>query len=200
MLCVVVLEHSMLQRGGSAGAASSPAERLLLFVTCNPSDLFVAPYPALQHLWTGPISNAPVEIIQGGRSVEVRPVGVTKGLAMQRILGYMASICGMEVGTERTGGGGVLFNTGLCGGSGSALCNSCMIHQCIAPRACVDLACRLSDCTVMQRISHLQANESNMTFKLVSNSFKPSHTRDLFATVGCCFRLCAVHRPPVGAR
>ena len=26
----------------------------------------------LQHLWTGPISNAPVEIIQGGKSVEVR--------------------------------------------------------------------------------------------------------------------------------
>lgn len=29
----------------------------------------------LQHLWTGPISNAPVEIIQGGKSVEVRGVG-----------------------------------------------------------------------------------------------------------------------------
>jgi trehalose 6-phosphate synthase/phosphatase len=51
----------------------------------------------MQHLWTGPISNAPVEIIQGGRSVEVRPVGVTKGLAMQRILGYMAHIMGRQV-------------------------------------------------------------------------------------------------------
>jgi hypothetical protein len=51
----------------------------------------------VQHLWTGPISNAPVEIIQGGRSVEVRPVGVTKGLAMQRILGYMAHIMGRQV-------------------------------------------------------------------------------------------------------
>lgn len=32
----------------------------------------------LQHLWTGPISNASVEVVQGSRSVEVRPVGVTK--------------------------------------------------------------------------------------------------------------------------
>lgn len=30
----------------------------------------------LQHLWTGPISNAPVEIIQGGRSVEVGGPGL----------------------------------------------------------------------------------------------------------------------------
>jgi len=65
----------------------------LLFFLCVPPSPPVSP----QHLWTGPISNAPVEIIQGGRSVEVRPVGVTKGLAMQRILGYMASICGTEV-------------------------------------------------------------------------------------------------------
>ncbi len=50
-----------------------------------------------QHLWTGPISNAPVEIIQGGRSVEVRPVGVTKGLAMQRIVDYMATTLGQQV-------------------------------------------------------------------------------------------------------
>ena len=34
----------------------------------------------LQHLWTGPISNASVEVVQGGRSVEVRAVGVTKVL------------------------------------------------------------------------------------------------------------------------
>ena len=32
----------------------------------------------LQHLWTGPISNAPVDIVQGSKSVEVRPVGVSK--------------------------------------------------------------------------------------------------------------------------
>ena len=32
----------------------------------------------LQHLWTGPISNAPVDILQGSKSVEVRPVGVSK--------------------------------------------------------------------------------------------------------------------------
>lgn len=32
----------------------------------------------LQHLWTGPISNASVEVVQGNRSVEVRAAGVTK--------------------------------------------------------------------------------------------------------------------------
>ena len=32
----------------------------------------------LQHLWTGPISNAPVNIVQGSKSVEVRPVGISK--------------------------------------------------------------------------------------------------------------------------
>ncbi|KAL3596608.1 hypothetical protein D5086_008245 [Populus alba] len=32
----------------------------------------------LQHLWTGPISNAAVDVVQGDRSVEVRSVGVTK--------------------------------------------------------------------------------------------------------------------------
>ncbi|KAG0570209.1 hypothetical protein KC19_6G144100 [Ceratodon purpureus] len=36
----------------------------------------------LQHLWTGPYSNAAVDIIQGSKSVEVRPVGVTKGATM----------------------------------------------------------------------------------------------------------------------
>ncbi|KAG2501762.1 hypothetical protein HYH03_000262 [Edaphochlamys debaryana] len=50
----------------------------------------------LQHLWTGPISNAPVEIIQGGKSVEVRPVGVTKGLAMQRLVAMIAVEGGIE--------------------------------------------------------------------------------------------------------
>ncbi|KAK8967942.1 Alpha,alpha-trehalose-phosphate synthase [UDP-forming] 1 [Platanthera guangdongensis] len=41
----------------------------------------------LQHLWTGPISNAAVDVVQGSRSVEVRSVGVTKGAAIDRILG-----------------------------------------------------------------------------------------------------------------
>ncbi|KAK9088250.1 hypothetical protein Scep_027332 [Stephania cephalantha] len=41
----------------------------------------------LQHLWTGPISNAAVDVVQGCRSVEVRSVGVTKGAAVDRILG-----------------------------------------------------------------------------------------------------------------
>ncbi|VFQ79157.1 unnamed protein product [Cuscuta campestris] len=41
----------------------------------------------LQHLWTGPISNASVDVVQGHRSVEVRAVGVTKGAAIDRILG-----------------------------------------------------------------------------------------------------------------
>jgi hypothetical protein len=48
----------------------------------------------LQHLWTGPISNAPVEIIQGSKSVEVRPVGVTKGATMRTICTAMAEMCG----------------------------------------------------------------------------------------------------------
>ncbi|CAI0475259.1 unnamed protein product [Linum tenue] len=41
----------------------------------------------LQHLWTGPISNAALDVVHGGRSVEVRAVGVTKGAAIDRILG-----------------------------------------------------------------------------------------------------------------
>jgi hypothetical protein len=32
----------------------------------------------LQHLWTGPISNAAVDVVQGSKSVEVRPIGVSK--------------------------------------------------------------------------------------------------------------------------
>ncbi|KAK9822383.1 hypothetical protein WJX81_006174 [Elliptochloris bilobata] len=48
----------------------------------------------LQHLWTGPISNAPVDIVQGAKSVEVRPVGISKGLAMQRIVAAIAERCG----------------------------------------------------------------------------------------------------------
>ncbi|KAL1203079.1 putative alpha,alpha-trehalose-phosphate synthase [UDP-forming] 4 [Cardamine amara subsp. amara] len=41
----------------------------------------------LQHLWAGPISNATVDVVRGGQSVEVHAVGVTKGSAMERILG-----------------------------------------------------------------------------------------------------------------
>ncbi|KAG7622008.1 unnamed protein product [Arabidopsis thaliana] len=41
----------------------------------------------LQHLWAGPISNASVDVVRGGQSVEVHAVGVTKGSAMERILG-----------------------------------------------------------------------------------------------------------------
>ncbi|KAL0406702.1 UNVERIFIED_CONTAM: Alpha,alpha-trehalose-phosphate synthase [UDP-forming] 1 [Sesamum latifolium] len=50
----------------------------------------------LQHLWTGPISNSSVDVVQGSRSVEVRAVGVTKGAAIDRILGeivHSKSIC-----------------------------------------------------------------------------------------------------------
>ncbi|KAM1057757.1 hypothetical protein ACFX13_031725 [Malus domestica] len=41
----------------------------------------------LQHLWTGPISNASVDVVEGSRSVEVQAVGLTKGAAIDRILG-----------------------------------------------------------------------------------------------------------------
>ncbi|WZZ76230.1 hypothetical protein YC2023_087600 [Brassica napus] len=41
----------------------------------------------LQHLWAGPTSNASVDVVQGRYSVEVHSVGVTKGSAMERILG-----------------------------------------------------------------------------------------------------------------
>ncbi|XP_012091863.1 alpha,alpha-trehalose-phosphate synthase [UDP-forming] 1 isoform X2 [Jatropha curcas] len=50
----------------------------------------------LQHLWTGPISNAAVDVVQGGRSVEVRAVGVTKGAAIDRILGEIVHNRGMK--------------------------------------------------------------------------------------------------------
>ncbi|GMY37796.1 alpha,alpha-trehalose-phosphate synthase [UDP-forming] 1-like isoform X1 [Fagus crenata] len=50
----------------------------------------------LQHLWTGPISNASVDVVQGGRSVEVRAVGVTKGAAIDRILGEIVHYKGMK--------------------------------------------------------------------------------------------------------
>nr|QTM07291.1 TPS3 [Paeonia ostii] len=50
----------------------------------------------LQHLWTGPISNASLDVVQGGRSVEVRAVGVTKGAAIDRILGEIVHYKGMK--------------------------------------------------------------------------------------------------------
>ena len=43
----------------------------------------------LQHLWTGPISNAAVDVIQGAKSVEVRPIGVSKGAAVERNVSMM---------------------------------------------------------------------------------------------------------------
>lgn len=45
----------------------------------------------LQHLWTGPISNAAVDVVQGSKSVEVRPVGVSKGAAIERIVTEIAN-------------------------------------------------------------------------------------------------------------
>ncbi|XP_028764862.1 alpha,alpha-trehalose-phosphate synthase [UDP-forming] 1-like [Neltuma alba] len=50
----------------------------------------------LQHLWTGPISNASLDVVQGGRSVEVRAVGVSKGAAIDRILGEIIHQKGMK--------------------------------------------------------------------------------------------------------
>lgn len=45
--------------------------------------------------------------LQGGKSVEVRPVGVTKGLALQRLIEYMAQ----QYGTTSTA-----FDFALCVG------------------------------------------------------------------------------------
>eukprot|EP00803_Ostreobium_quekettii_P004213 evm.model.scf_496.3 EVM.evm.TU.scf_496.3 scf_496:10894-17245(+) len=50
----------------------------------------------LQHLRAGPHSNAPVDIVPGARSVEVRPVGITKGLTMQHIVGEMERLLGAD--------------------------------------------------------------------------------------------------------
>ena len=54
---------------------------LLSVSTCYHTDVEFGRLQArdlLQHLWTGPISNAPVNIVQGSKSVEVRPVGISK--------------------------------------------------------------------------------------------------------------------------
>eukprot|EP00192_Tetraselmis_astigmatica_P000069 CAMPEP_0117651800 /NCGR_PEP_ID=MMETSP0804-20121206/2286_1 /TAXON_ID=1074897 /ORGANISM="Tetraselmis astigmatica, Strain CCMP880" /LENGTH=1177 /DNA_ID=CAMNT_0005457803 /DNA_START=269 /DNA_END=3802 /DNA_ORIENTATION=- len=48
----------------------------------------------LQHLRTGPISNAPVDIVEGARSVEARPASVSKGMGMQHLLAYMRAHAG----------------------------------------------------------------------------------------------------------
>jgi len=52
----------------------------------------------LQHLWTGPISNAAVDVIQGSKSVEVRPTGISKGLAIERIMRDLADRRGLGPG------------------------------------------------------------------------------------------------------
>jgi trehalose 6-phosphate synthase/phosphatase len=63
----------------------------------QPGALLLQARDMLQHLWTGPISNAPVEIIQGSKSVEVRPVGVTKGATMRTVVGAMSEMLGVQV-------------------------------------------------------------------------------------------------------
>ncbi|KAI9120818.1 hypothetical protein K1719_007851 [Acacia pycnantha] len=50
----------------------------------------------LQHLCTGPISNASLEVVQGGKSVEIRAAGVSKGAAIDRILGEIVHQKGMK--------------------------------------------------------------------------------------------------------
>lgn len=51
----------------------------------------------LQHLWTGPISNASVDVVQGSRSVEVRAVGVTKvtGITVQKCVNDL-NLCSLQ--------------------------------------------------------------------------------------------------------
>jgi trehalose 6-phosphate synthase/phosphatase len=51
----------------------------------------------LQHLWTGPISNAAVDVVQGGKSVEVRPVGVSKVFPLPNMLGKTFSLLCFKV-------------------------------------------------------------------------------------------------------
>lgn len=50
----------------------------------------------LQHLWTGPISNSACDILQGAKSVEVRPVGVSKGACLIYLLRRMAELDGLN--------------------------------------------------------------------------------------------------------
>ena len=54
---------------------------MIIFLTMENADMEFGRVQArnmLQHLWTGPISNAAVDVVQGSRSVEVRPIGVSK--------------------------------------------------------------------------------------------------------------------------
>ena len=51
----------------------------------------------LQHLWTGPISQQQVDIIQGAKSVEARPVGITKGKMMERIFAHILEDQGEQI-------------------------------------------------------------------------------------------------------
>ena len=53
----------------------------------------------LQHLWTGHISNAAVDVVQGSKSMEIRSVGVSKGAAIERILGENDEDASVEEGS-----------------------------------------------------------------------------------------------------
>ena len=73
-------EHDLVQHLWTC--AEAPSEQVLaeLGLRCAADVEFgkAQARDLLQHLWTGPISNAPVDILQGSKSVEVRPVGVSK--------------------------------------------------------------------------------------------------------------------------
>lgn len=84
---------------GARPAAALVSERLYLqgreciFVSVSDCDLidgcmvnWAQARDLLQHLWTGPISNAPVDIVQGSNSVEVRPVGISKVCSCPTVL------------------------------------------------------------------------------------------------------------------
>lgn len=46
----------------------------------------------LMHLCSGPLSTAPVDLLQGAKSVEVRPMGVSKGVMLNKVLLDLASL------------------------------------------------------------------------------------------------------------
>jgi hypothetical protein len=67
----------------------------------------------LQHLWTGPISNAAVDVVQGGKSVEVRPVGVSKVFPLPNLFGKTFSLLvfqGLFSGVDELNGPDILTN------------------------------------------------------------------------------------------
>ncbi|OMO82807.1 hypothetical protein COLO4_22823 [Corchorus olitorius] len=66
------------------------------WMTTMPENLNMDWVDSVKHLWTGPISNASLDVVQGSRSVEVRAVGVTKGAAIDRILGEIVHNKGMK--------------------------------------------------------------------------------------------------------